>query len=169
MGETTTEASAITQAAKRNRVFLVNVDDSPEREVALKFACLRARNGGGHVALLRVVEPVGPTPWAGVAALMQEERREDAEKLLSGLAAEVQEIAGGYPILLIREGDPCEELLALLKEDPRISVLVLASAAASNGPGPLISALSGRYAGRLVVPLTIVPGMLDDAALERIT
>jgi nucleotide-binding universal stress UspA family protein len=167
MGET--EKSAVTQAAKRNRVFLVVVDDSPEREVALKYACLRARKGGGHVALLRVVEPVGLTPWAGIGVMMQEERREEAEKLLSGLAAEVQEITGGIPILLIREGDPRDELLALLEEDPRISVLVLATAAAGSGPGPLISALSGRYSGRLVVPMTIVPGTMDEATLERVT
>ena len=74
-----------------------------------------------------MVEPVGLTPWAGVGVMMQEERREEAEKLLSGLAAEVQEITGGIPILLIREGDPRDELLALLEEDPRISVLVLAT------------------------------------------
>jgi nucleotide-binding universal stress UspA family protein len=167
MGET--EAPAISQAAKRNRVFLVVVDDSPEREVALKYACLRARNGGGHVALLRVVEPIGLMPWAGVGVMMQEERCEEAEKLLSGLAAEVQEITGSYPILIIREGDPRDELLALLAEDPRISILVLATAAASSGPGPLISALSGRYSGRLAVPMTIVPGTMDQEALERVT
>jgi hypothetical protein len=167
MGET--GEPAVMQAAKRDRVFLVVVDDSPERAVALKYACLRVRNGGGHVALLRVVEPIGLTPWAGVDVIMQEERREEAEKLLSGLAAEVQEITGGYPILLIREGDPRDELLALLEEDPRISVLVLATAAASSGPGPLISALSGRYSGRLVVPMTIVPGTMDQEALERVT
>jgi nucleotide-binding universal stress UspA family protein len=164
------EAEAATdQAAKRNRTFLVVVDDSPEREVALKYACLRARNDGGHVALLRVLEPVPLTPWSGVDGLMQEERRDEAEKLLSGLAAEVQEIVGGYPILLIREGDPRDELLALIKEDTRISVLVLATAAANSGPGPLISALSGRYLGRLSVPMTIVPGTMDDEALERVT
>lgn len=154
---------------KRDRVFLVVVDDSAEREVALKYACLRARKGGGRVALLRVIEPVGLVEWAGVGVMMQEERREEAEKLLSGLAAQVNEITGGLPILLIREGEPRDELLGLLEEDPRISILVLASAAGSGGPGPLISALTGRYAGRLTVPMTIVPGMLDDKELDRVT
>jgi nucleotide-binding universal stress UspA family protein len=167
MGDT--EASAVSQAAKRNRVFLVVVDDSPEREVALKYACLRARNGGGHVALLRVVEPIGLMPWAGVGVMMQEERREEAEKLLSGLAAEVQEITGSYPILIIREGDPRDELLALLAEDPRISILVLAAATGGSGPGPLISALAGRYASKLAVPMTIVPGDLGEEELARVT
>src|SRR5919202_3580496 len=156
-------------AARRDRVFLVVVDDTPERDVALKFACLRARKGGGRVALLRVVEPVGFAFWAGVGARMEAEQREEAERLLAGLAAEVREITGTYPILLVREGEPREALLARVEEDPRISVLVPASAAASTGPGPLVTALTGRHAGRLLVPPTIVPGTLDDAALERVT
>ncbi|MDJ0389291.1 universal stress protein [Roseomonas sp. E05] len=157
------------EAARRDRVFLVVVDDSPERRVALRYACLRAKNGGGRVALLRVIEEEGTVEWAGVGAMLQEERREEAEKLLSGLAAEVQEITGGLPILLIREGEPRDELLALLDEDPRLSILILATAASGGAPGPLITALTGRYAPRLRVPMTIVPGNLDDKELERVT
>ena len=107
--------------------------------------------------------------WAGVGVMMQEERREEAEKMLSALAADVNDITGGYPILLIREGEPREELLALLEEDPRISILVLAMAPGSGGPGPLISALTGRQSQRLTVPMTLVPGNLSDAELERVT
>ncbi|TCZ57248.1 universal stress protein [Roseicella aquatilis] len=166
MTETAAEKAA---TARRDRVFLVVVDDSPEREVALRYACLRARNGGGRVALLRVMEPVPMIEWAGVGAMMEEERREEAEKLLSGLGAQVQEITGSLPIVVIREGEPRDELLTLLEEDPRISILVLASAAGSGGPGPLISALTGRYAARVRVPMTIVPGGLDDKELERVT
>jgi nucleotide-binding universal stress UspA family protein len=163
------EAAAAATAEKRDRVFLVVVDDSPERSVAMKYACLRARKGGGRVALLRVVEPVGLVEWAGVGVMMQEERREEAEKLLSGLGAQVQEITGSLPILIIREGEPRDALLALIEEDPRISILVLASATGGGGPGPLISALTGRYAAKLTVPMTIVPGGLDDRELDRVT
>ena len=166
---TTGEGAAAPSSAARDRVFLVVVDDSPEREVALKYACLRAKKSGGRVALLRVIEPAGQTEWAGVGALLQEEGREEAERLLSGLAAQVNEITGGLPTLLIREGDPRDELLALIAEDPRISILVLASATGGGGPGPLISALTGRYASRVRVPMTIVPGGLGDKELERVT
>jgi nucleotide-binding universal stress UspA family protein len=167
--ETTGGTAAAADAATHDRVFLVVVDDSPERAVALKYACLRARKSGGRVALLRVIEPAEQTEWAGVGALMQEEGREEAERLLSGLAAQVNEITGGLPILLIREGDPRDELLALIAEDPRISILILAAAPATSSPGPLITALTGRYAGRVTIPLTIVPGTMDDEALERVT
>lgn len=155
--------------ARRNRVFLVVVDDSAERAVALKYACLRAKKSGGRVALLRVLEPAGQTEWAGVGALLAQERREEAEQLLSGLAAQVNEITGGMPLLLIREGDPREELLALLAEEQRISILVLAAAPGGSGPGPLIAALTGRHASRLRVPMTIVPAGLSAEELERVT
>jgi nucleotide-binding universal stress UspA family protein len=166
-GAEETAASALEE--KRDRVFLVVVDDSAERAVALKYACLRARKGGGRVTLLRVIEPEGLVEWAGVGARLAEERREEAEKLLSGLAAQVQEITGSLPMLVIREGEARDELLALIEDDPRISILVLAAATGSGGPGPLISALTGRYAGRLRVPMTIVPGGLEDRELERVT
>ncbi|MCX7371870.1 MAG: universal stress protein [Alphaproteobacteria bacterium] len=154
---------------RRNRVFLVVVDDSPERAVALKYAALRAKKSGGRVALLRVLEPADQTEWAGIGALMAEERRAEAEQLLNGLAAQVNEITGGLPILLIREGDAREELLKLLAEDPRMSILVLAAAPGNSGPGPLISALTGRYATRLRVPLTVVPANLSEQELDRVT
>jgi nucleotide-binding universal stress UspA family protein len=164
MGETAAAAQA-----RRDRVFLVMVDDSAERRVALRYACLRARKSGGRVALLRVIEPAGQVEWAGVGAMLAEERRQDAETLLSGLAAEVTDLTGGLPILLIREGTPRDELLALLEEDPRISILVLAAAPGGSGPGPLISALAGRYATKLAVPMTVVPGNLSETELDRVT
>ena len=114
----TEEAAAAASKAKRDRVFLVVVDDSAEQAVALRYACLRARKGGGRVALLRVLEPVELVEWAGVGVMMQEERRAEAERLLAGLASHVSEITGGMPMLIIREGEAREELLSLIDEDP---------------------------------------------------
>jgi len=160
---------AAAERARRDRVFLVVVDDSIERDVALKYACMRAAKSGGRVALLRVLEPVEQSEWAGIGALMAEERREEAEGLLAGLAAQVREITGGLPILITREGKVADELLALLEEDPRISILVLATAPSAKGPGPLVTALTGRLAGRMSVPMTLVPGAMSDAELDRVT
>ena len=60
------------------RVFLVVVDDSPEMQVALRYAALRARSTGGRVALLYVIEPSDLQQWMAVESLMREERREEA-------------------------------------------------------------------------------------------
>jgi nucleotide-binding universal stress UspA family protein len=99
---------------------------------------------------------------------MREERRAEAEQLLQGLAAEVNRITGQMPVVYLREGDPREELLKLLAEEPGISVLVLASSGAAEGPGPLISALTGRYNRQLRTPLVIVPGTLTEEELETV-
>jgi nucleotide-binding universal stress UspA family protein len=157
------------EQARRDRVFLVVVDDSPERAVALKYACLRVARSGGRVALLRVLEPVEQSEWATIGAMITEERREEAESLLAGLAQQVKDITGGLPTLIIREGVVADELLALLAEDPQISILVLATASGSKGPGPLVSALTGRLAGQMTVPMTIVPGGLSETELNRVT
>ena len=73
------------------------------------------------------------------------------------------------PVLHVREGEPAAELLRLLDEEPSISVVVLGADPGPKGPGPLVTALSGRLIGKLRVPLTIVPGSLSHAAIDAIT
>jgi nucleotide-binding universal stress UspA family protein len=151
-----------------HRVFLVVVDDSPELTVALRFACRRAHATGGRVAMLYVTEPVS-AEWLGVGEIMREDRRTEAETRLQELAADVREMSGDMPVLHVREGEPANELLRLLEEEPGISVLVLGADPGPKGPGPLVTALSGRLIGKLRVPVTIVPGSLSYAAIDAIT
>ncbi len=97
-----TDASS--SPATRERIFLVVVDETEEMRVALRYAALRAFHTGGKVALLAVVEPPGVQLSKGVEERMQEERREEAEKLLTTLTAEVKGTCGTVPIVYIREG-----------------------------------------------------------------
>ncbi len=151
------------------RVFLVVVDDSDEMQIAMRFACLRARNTGGRVALLYVQEPAEFHHWLGVGELIQHERREEAEARLSDLSSRAREISGSMPILVVREGKRGEELLKLLDEDPTISIVVLAASTDSEGPGPIISYMMKQGGSRLRVPLTIVPGSLSEADVDKLT
>ncbi len=151
------------------RIFLVVVDDSEEMRVALRYAALRARHTGGRTALLYVIEPSDLQQWMAVESLMREERRQEAEQLLQKLSQDVLEMAGSTPIVHIREGRRRDELLALLDEEPDISVLVLASSPGTEGPGPLITALTGKFASKLRVPITIVPGGITDEQLTHVT
>ncbi len=150
------------------RVFLVVVDQSPELKVALRFACRRARATGGRVAMLYVTEPASGE-WLGVGELMREEARAEAETRLQELASGVREMSGEIPVVYVREGAAREELLKLLDEEPSISVLVLAADPGPKGPGPLITAISGKNVSKLRLPLTIVPGSLSDAEIDAIT
>jgi hypothetical protein len=153
-----------------HRVFLVVVDDSEEMRVALRFAALRAKNTGGRVALFRDIEPAGGFHhWAGVGELMQDEAREAAEQRLSDLAGEVVELSGQIPALYVRVGPIVDELTALVEEEPTISILVLAAGTSKDGPGPLVSFLSGKGANSLRIPITIVPGNLSIEQIEALT
>ena len=152
-----------------DRVFLVVVDDSGEMSVALRFACRRAQHTGGRVALLYVVEPADFQHWMAVGDLMREEARSEGEQLLQKLASQVNDITGSLPVLYVREGARREQLLKLIEEEPSISILVLAADTGSRGPGPLIEALTGRFIGKIRIPMTIVPGNLANDQIDSIS
>jgi nucleotide-binding universal stress UspA family protein len=161
----------VTEEAKpeNERIFLVVVDDSEELSVALRFAGRRAKKTGGRVALLYVVEPSDFQHWLSIGNLMQEEARQEAEALLQKYAVVAQELSGLMPTLFLREGNRQDELLALLDEEPGISILVLATNTDGKGPGPLVTALSSKLIDRLHIPLTLVPGDLSDEDIDAIT
>lgn len=97
---------------------------------------------------------------------MREEARDEAEQRLQRAAAQVQRWSGKMPILYIREGPESEEVIKLVEEEPDISILVLAASVDPQGPGPLVSSLTGKSIGRMRVPIVIVPGNLSDEELE---
>ncbi len=149
-----------------DHVFLVVVDRSEELNLALRFACRGARRRGGRVALLWVVEPPEGIGWMAVEKLAEREGRQEAEEKLQALSAKVVEWTGLMPAIYIREGRPLDELLKLIDEDPAICSLVLGADPGPQGPGPLVSALSGKHIAKLRVPLTIVPGNLAEERID---
>ncbi len=144
---------------------MIVIDDTPECTNALRFAARRAAKTGGGVVMLYVIRPEEFQHWIGVAEVMRAEAREVAEERLTNLAEEVKALSGVLPEFVIREGDPRDEVITYIKEDPEIGVLVLGASVSGDGPGPLVSALAGRMAGALPVPVTVVPGSMS---LERI-
>ena len=160
-------AEAATDAAER--VFLVVVDDSAEMKVALRYACRRARKTKGRVALLYAIEPQDHQHWMAVGDLMREEARAEAEQLLQKLAAKVNDWTGTMPVLYVREGARGDELFKLIEEEPSISILVLGASPGPKGPGPLVSLVAGKMAGKLRVPVTIVPGDLSYEDVDKIS
>ena len=154
---------------EQDRVFLVVVDDNPEMRAALRFACMRAKSTGGRVALLRCLAPAEFQHWMGVGEIMREEARTLAEQLIADLSDFVVEISGQIPAVYLRDGNVREELLALIAEEPSISILVLGAGVGKEGPGPLIRYIAGKGAASMRIPLTIVPGNLSDAEIAAIT
>jgi nucleotide-binding universal stress UspA family protein len=157
------------EASKAARVFLVVVDESPEMRKALHYACRRAKRTGGRVALLYVMPPPEAQQWGSVAELMDQEARQQAEEIVARHAETAATLTGQPPTIHIREGKSRDELLKLLAEDRTISVLVLGSSSTGEGPGPLVTAFTGKTGNQLRVPLTIVPGGLTEAEIDAIS
>jgi nucleotide-binding universal stress UspA family protein len=155
--------------AQAERIFLVVVDETEEMQKALHFACRRALHTGGRVALLYVIEPAEFQHWLGVERVMQEEARQQAEQTLQALAAKVQAVTTKMPVLYVREGRRRDELLALIKEEPTISLLVLGTATGREGPGPLVTYLVSQLGGQFEVPVTLVPGLLTEEQIDAVT
>ena len=151
------------------RKFLVIADDSPEFQAALRFACRRARSTGGHVALLRVIEPAVFEHWSGVREEIERQARQEAESVLQRMAEFVVDQTGRQPEFIIVHAENTRAALRkIVAQDPDIKILVLAAAVGGRGPGPLVASIAkeGVKWGSRKLPVTVVPGDLTDDEIE---
>ena len=150
------------------RKFLVVLDDSRECLNAMRFAAMRAAKTGGGVEILSIIPPDEFNHWIGVGDVMRAEARERIEAHFEVFAKWMRDRQGVNPELVIREGEPVNEILDVIHNDPEIGVLVLGAASEKSGPGPLVTQMS-RNSGTLPCPITVVPGDMSKERLEEIT
>ena len=149
------------------RKFMVVLDDSTECLNAMRFAAMRAANTGGGVEVLAVIPPEEFQHWIGVGDIMRQEARERIEAHFDVFAKWMRDKQGIDPELVIREGEPVPEILAQVRDDPEVGVLVLGAGSGGGGPGPLVTELT-RRSGSLPMPITIVPGDMSKDQLEAV-
>jgi nucleotide-binding universal stress UspA family protein len=154
--------------ARAMRTYLVVIDETEEAGVALRFATRRAAKTGGRVQILAIVEPVEFVAFAGVQATMEEEARQHAEELVAAASASVVAETLTPPSILVRTGNAIPLIRDLLNDNPDIAALVL-GAAPTGSPGPLIAHFAGVESGSLPCPVMIVPGGLDNDALDMVS
>jgi nucleotide-binding universal stress UspA family protein len=156
--------------AGHRRKFLVVIDDTPECSKALLYAARRAEHTSGGLVLLFVITPADFKHWMGVENIMRAEAMEEAEASLGHFADIARTYAPAIePQQVIREGNRADEIIKLINEDEDIAILVLAAGTDKEGPGPLVAAIAGKQSGTFPVPITIVPGHLDDQEIGSIT
>ena len=134
----------------------------------MRFAAMRAAHTGGGVVILSVIPPDEFNHWIGVSDIMRAEARERIEAHYEVFAKWMRDKQGVDPELVIREGEPVDEILKQVREDTDVGVLVLGASIEGKGPGPLVTQLT-KNAGLLPMPITIVPGDLSKDRLEAIT
>jgi nucleotide-binding universal stress UspA family protein len=148
---------------------LVIVDDSAEGDRAVYYASRWAVRSGGGVVMLRIIETEDQNQqWLGVADIMRAEAYEEANSALDRAAGRANGIAAITPERAIREGDPIEQILAVIDEDIDVAMLVLAANPGAEGPGPLV-ALIASAVGSFPVPVMIVPGDFADADIDALS
>ena len=156
-----------TEAGHR-RKFLVVIDDTPECSRAVLYAARRAERTDGALVMLYVIVPGEFQHWIGVENIMRAEAMEAAEEQLSRFADMARAISAVEPQMVIREGARADEIVKLIEEDEDIAILVLAAGTDKEGPGPLVTAIAVKAAGTFPIPITIVPGTLDEATIKAL-
>jgi hypothetical protein len=142
------------------RKFLIILDDTPEMLNAMRYAAIRAGKTGGGIEMLAVISSEEFQHFMGVADVMRAEAHEKIEAHFQVFKDRLEKRDGIIPTLAVREGDPLEMIIEHLRSDPEIGVLVLGAGVDKGGPGPLVSALTGRRLSELRVPITIVPSSM---------
>ena len=150
------------------RIYLTVIDESPEAEIALRFAARRAVKTGGGVEILALIPQQEFIAFGGVQATIEDEARLHAEGLVAKAAGALIEESGLRPSITVRLGDGPKIIREIIEANPDIAALVL-SAAESGAPGPLVTHFAGTDAGSLTVPLMIIPGSLDREAIDRLS
>jgi len=150
------------------RTYLVVIDETPEAEVALRFAARRAAKTGSAVEVLAIIPPAEFVAFGNVQATIEAEAREIAEAIVARAAGTIVKEAGIEPKFIVKTGDVIAMVREALNEGPEIAALVL-GAAAHGAPGPLVTHFAGTDAGKLPCPVMIVPGSLDREALDRLS
>lgn len=150
------------------RVYLVIIDETDEALVALRFAARRAAKTDGAVHLLALVPPQPFNAFAGVQATIEEEARSRAETLVTAAAGNLLSQGGKMPKISVQMGEDIKVVREYLAEHPEVSALVLGTAK-EGAPGPLVAHFTGNASAKLPCPVFVVPGHLDEEAIERLS
>ena len=153
------------------KYILVIADGTKEMNVALEYACARAKKTNRKIMIATFIEPLDVLTTQGVTEIMQNEAREEAEKKLKEVSSFVKEKTGIMPVLQLREGDIMVELKALIEEEKNINVLVLGANVdeSDNNPGPIINSLVKKEFSNFRIPVMIVPGNFSNEHISLIT
>jgi nucleotide-binding universal stress UspA family protein len=149
--------------------FLVCVDARPESEVALRLACIKAAKRNGYVDILHVMEPPEAQTLLHVSEKIREEQIENAQILLNRLAQKAEEITSKTPNLLLREGPIGETIVKVAQENNGVNMLVLGVAKSGTSRGQLVAWLSTQLGEKLMMPMMLIPGNLNDEQMIEIS
>jgi nucleotide-binding universal stress UspA family protein len=151
--------------------ILLALDETTAAEFALRHVVPYAVDQGSHLTLLTVV----PNPPGSVAATGVSPQAL-ADQMESGAAAHLREVAATLPqelpvTTVLRHGDPAEEILALLGEQP-FDLLCMGARGRGRVTGAVLGSVSTAVLHHSPVPVVVLHPPRDaehDQAPQRRT
>lgn len=153
---------------QRQSKYLVCIDDTDVSRTALRFACIKAHMRNIRIDMLHVVAPIEMQAIPALADKMQEEQLAEAEEMLQLLAQEAKSISGVEPSIIIRHGNPADEILAQIQNDYYTNMLVLGVTPNSSSGRKVISALVNQSCEKIHLPIMLVPGSMSEAEMYEL-
>lgn len=157
--------------AQRNDtpITMVCVSDQQESEIALRFACMRAKRRNHHVCILHVIEPTEFQGLLSITDAIRDEQEEKAQALMSRMADVAAEEGVQNPMLVFHEGLLSESIISTAEENPGINMIMLGLAPDSHRGGKLAATLVEELGVGICIPLMFIPGNLTQQQLQMLT
>jgi len=135
--------------------ILVAVDDTPASAFALRHVVPYALDQGSRLTLLTVVpDPPGVVAAAGISPQrVAEEMETEADKHLRHVA---ETLPQDLPVTtVLRHGDPAEEILRLVREEP-IDLICMGARGRGRVTGALLGSVSTAVLHHSPVPVVVL-------------
>ena len=135
--------------------ILVAFDDTPAAAFALRHVVPYALDQGSRLTLLTVVpDPPGSVAAAGISPQrVAEEMEAEADKHLRRVAATLPR---DLPVTtVLRHGDPAEEILRLVREEP-VDLICMGARGRGRVTGALLGSVSTAVLHHSPVPVVVL-------------
>jgi nucleotide-binding universal stress UspA family protein len=142
--------------------ILVAIDETPAAAFALRHVVPYAVDQGSQLTLLSVAS--NPPGWAAAAGVSAQQLADQIER---EAATHLREVAATLPenlsvTTLLRHGDPAEEILALLGEQP-FDMLCMGARGRGRVTGALLGSVSTAVLHHSPVPVVVLHPPPDES------
>jgi nucleotide-binding universal stress UspA family protein len=142
--------------------ILVAIDETPAAAFALRHVVPYAVYQGSQLTLLSVAS--NPPGWAAAAGVSAQQLADQIER---EAATHLREVAATLPenlsvTTLLRHGDPAEEILALLGEQP-FDMLCMGARGRGRVTGALLGSVSTAVLHHSPVPVVVLHPPRDES------
>ncbi|MDA9231508.1 universal stress protein [Rickettsiales bacterium] len=147
--------------------ILVCIDVGSGSDIALRYACYKAKKTGFSVHILAVIE----SSYKGLlfaSRAVGKDKKMHTEEYIRDLIKKAREETGIIPTSKIREGDIATEIVNEVKEDKDCSMVILGKSSTSISDNTVLPVISRKIGNKIKVPLVVVPENMDKNYLSRL-